>query len=254
MTDSRLLSNQRVTVLVGPASGIADFTAPTLAELTALTNVSGAVNWDSFDFNLQASDSSDDRTLTDGAGAKSRGVTNFGGNIEFVYPKPDDTDSIFRTAYNILSGDRTQLAIVIRTVALNSTPIATGDVVNAYRVLEDAHSLVRATQSKPSYAYKVNFLSQDSVGVNCIVPSAVPTAVTLTPSGSTTGTVGSVGFLKATYEGVNVTIGATYTTSNSSVAEVTPHGCVIFNGAGTADITATYPGSAAGTATTYTVS
>jgi len=96
---SKILSNQRVTVLAGLSSGIASWTATSLANLEALTNVSGAVNWNSFDLNIQASEQSDDRTLTDGAGAQSRGYTNFGGTLELVHPKPDDTTSVFRQAY-----------------------------------------------------------------------------------------------------------------------------------------------------------
>lgn len=252
--DERVQSNQRVTVWLGPAAGIADFEAgPTIAELAALENVSEAVNWDAFDFNLQASDSADDRTLTDAAGAKSRKSTKFGGGIEFVYPKPDDTSSAYRVAYNILKGDRTKLAVVIRVGPLNSTAGVAGNVVNTFKVLQDAHSLVRADQNKPSYAYKVDFLPQDDVGVNCIVPSATPTAVALTASSATVAVNGVV-FLKAAYEGVNVTIGAKYTVDDPTIVEVTPHGCVIGLAAGTANVQATYRGSAAGTDTTITVS
>lgn len=254
MTDSRVVANQRITVWVGPDSGIANWTnGPTLAEVGALTNISGAVNWDSFDLNIQASDQQDDRTLTDAAGAKSRGLANFGGNLELVQPRPDDSSSIYRIAYNIFKGDRTKLAVVIRAVALNSTAVAAGDVVNAYHVLRDADDLVRADQNKPSYAYKVNLLAQDDVAVNAIIPSGTPTATTLTRAGSGNLTVGAPDFLKATYEGVNITVGATYTVSDPTVVLVTPHGCIIPLADGTATVTAQYPGGLASTALSLTV-
>src|SRR3954463_3784233 len=104
--DTRVLSNQRVTVLIGPDSALTNYTKPTLVQLQSLLNVSGAINWDSFDFNIQASDSQDDRTLTDGAGAKSRSFSQFGGKIEFVQPKDDDTGSIYRQTYNLLKEQR----------------------------------------------------------------------------------------------------------------------------------------------------
>lgn len=251
--DKRVLANGLVSVFIGPETAIADYTQPTLAELQSLTNVSGAVNWDSFDFNVQASGTADDRTLTDAAGAKSRQTANFGGNIEFVTPQPTDTTSIYRTAYSILSGDRPRLAVVIRVNKSNGLPIAAGDVLNAYHVLADAHSIVRASQNKPSYGYKVNFTPQNDLGINRIAPASTATAVTLSPS-TLSVTSGSVKFLKATYQGVNVTIGAQYTSSDPTKAVVTEHGAVIAIAAGSTNITATYPGSLASTAVAVTVS
>lgn len=255
MTDTRQTANQHVTVWAGPDTGISNWlNGPTLAECTALTNISGAVNWDSFSLNLQASDQNDDRTLTDAAGAKERGLTNFGGDIELVQPVPGDTTSIYAIAYNIFKGDRTKLAVVVRVGPLNSTAPAAGDVVNAYHVLRDADDLVRATTSKPSYAYKVNLLAQDDVAVNAIIPAATPAAATLTRAGSSNLTVGTPDFLKATYQGRNITVGATYTVSDPTKVLVTPHGCIIPLATGTATVIASYPGGAASTPLSLTVS
>jgi hypothetical protein len=255
MTDTRLVANQRVTVWAGPDSGISNWTnGPTLAECNALVNISGAVNWDSFDLNLQASDQQDDRTLTDAAGAKSRGLANFGGNLELVQPTPDDTSSIYRIAYNIFKGDRTKLAVVVRVGPLNSTAAAAGDVVNAYHVLRDADDYVRADQNKPSYAYKVNLLAQDDVSINAIIPAATPGAATVTRIGSGDLTVGTPDFLKVTYQGRNVTVGATYVVSDPSVLLVTPHGCIVPLSSGDATVTASYPGGTTSTALDITVS
>lgn len=254
MTDQRGFANQRVTVWAGPATGISNWTdGPTLAELNALTNISGAVNWDSFDLNIQASDQNDDRTLTDAAGAKSRGLANFGGNLELVTPRPDDTSSIYRTAYNIFKGDRVQLAVVIRVGKSNALAGAAGDVLNAYHVLRDADDLIRATTNKPSYAYKVNLLAQDDVAINAIVPAATPGAVTLTRVGTDSLTVGTPDFVKATYQGVNITIGAQYVSSDPTKVLVTPHGCIIPLATGTATVTASYPGGTPSTALSLTV-
>lgn len=247
MTDTRVLSNQRITVWIGPDSAISDYTAPELVEVEAMLNVSGAINWNSFAFNIQASDSQDDRTLTDGAGAKSRSYSKYGGNIEFVQPKPDDTGSIFKETYDLLKAQRQKVAVVIRTVTLNSVGIAVGDVVNAYHCITDAVATVRG---KASYAYTINFVPQDDIGVNCIIPAATPNPVTVTPATPIAATVGTPFFLKATYETNNVTVGATYLSSDAAGLTVTPHGIGIANAAGTYTIHVTYPGSAAGTAIT----
>ena len=255
MTDTRVVANQLVTVWAGPDTGISNWVnGPTLDECNALVNISAAVNWDSYDLNVQASDSQDDRTLTDAAGAKSRGLANFGGNLELVQPTPDDTSSIYWTAYNIFRGDRSKLAVVVRIGKNNSLPAAAGDVLNAYHLLRDADDLVRADSNKPSYAYKVNLLAQDDVAINAIVPSATPTAATLTRAGTGSLTVGTPDFLKAAYENVNITLGADYVVADPTVALVTPHGCLIPIATGTTTVTAQYPGGLPSTPLSVTVS
>jgi uncharacterized protein YjdB len=66
--------------------------------------------------------------------------------------------------------------------------------------------------------------------------------------------VGSVKFLTAKFEGVNVTKGTTYVSDHPNIATVDKHGIVTGVAAGTANITASYPGSASSTALAVTVS
>lgn len=252
MGDKRVLSNKRVTVWVGPANSIADYKAPKKSEIAGMLNVSEAIKWDGFDFNIKASSSDDDRALTDAAGAKTRSYAQFGGSIAFFSPKASDTSSIYRQARTAVSVPRTMLAVVVRTVTLNSAGVAEGDEVNAYRVMTDATSQVRG---KASYYYTVNFLPQDLIGVNAVVAPATAVAPTVTvAAGTVSGSAGSIVRLRAVYQGVNVTIGATWASSNQAAATVTRHGIVQMVGTGTANITATYPGSTASTATAITVS
>lgn len=251
MTETRVLSNQRITIAIGPDTAIADYDAPTLPEVQSLKNVSEATKFDGLDFNISASDQSDDRSLTDAAGAQSRSFTQFGGGMAFFTPRPDDLTSILRQARNIVGKPRQKLAVAIRTVKLNSLGFVAGDQVNVFRVITDAN---RHAAGDVSYSYSIDLKPQDKVGVNRILPSLVPKAVVLTPLGPLTGVVGGVDFLQATYEGRNITVGAEYVSSNPLVAEVSKHGIIRFLSAGTADITATYPGSAPGTAVAVTVS
>jgi hypothetical protein len=251
MVDTRVLSNQRVTVLLGPDTAIADYTQPKLAEILSLTNVSEAIRWSGFDFNTQASTSETDVSLTDAAGSKSRGFTQFGGHIAFFTPKPTDTTSILRIARNIVKTPRTRLAVAIRTVTLNSAGAAIGDVWNVFRTITDTNTHERG---KVSYAYTINFKAQDDNGINRVLTAATPSAVILTPGATLAVTVGSIKFVTAKFENVNVTKGTTYTSDNPAVATVDKHGIVTGVTAGTANITATYPGSAPSTALAVTVS
>lgn len=251
MTETRVLSNQRITVLLGPDTAIADYTQPKLSEILSLTNVSEAIRWSGFDFNLQASTSETDVSLTDGAGSKSRGYTQFGGHIAFFTPKPTDTSSILRVARNIVKTPRTRLAVAIRTVTLNSAGAAVGDVWNVYRTITDSNTHERG---KVSYAYTINFKAQDDNGVNRVLTAATPSKVILTPGSTLAVASGAVSFLKATFEGVNVTKGATYVSDAPAIATVDKHGIVTGISAGTANITASYPGSATSDPVATTVS
>jgi hypothetical protein len=178
---NKVLSNQRVAVRAGLASAISSWAHPTLAELTALTDVSGAVNWNSFDLNIQASDQKDDRTLTDAAGAQSRSpYVNFGGNLQFVMPRTDDSASVFRTAYNIFSTMRVELVVAVRYGKLNSVAPAAGDRWTFYHVIVDQVSFGQGDVSK---FYQVNLKPRDDIAVNYIVPVATPTAITTAASG-----------------------------------------------------------------------
>ena len=247
---TKVLSNQRVTVLAGLASGVASWANPTLVEIEALTNVSGAVNWNSFDLNIKASDQKDDRTLTDGAGAQSRGFTNFGGNLQLVNPRPDDTASVFRTAYNIFSTPRVELVVAVRYGPLNSTAPAAADRWTIYHVVTDAVSFGENDVSK---FYQVTLVARDDILVGYILPPTVATTITVTALTATT-TVGKLVFASAAYQGWDITKAATWVSSDETKLIQVHPGIFLATGAGSPTITAKYPGATDSTPTAITVS
>lgn len=246
---NKVLSNQRVTVIAGLASGISNWDAPPLSELAALTNVSGAINWDSFDLNIEASEQADDRTLTDGAGAQSRGFTNFGGGLQFVHPMPEDTASIYRTAYNIFSTPRTELVVAVRYGKLNSLAPAAGDKWTIYRLITDATGI---GQNDVSKYYSVNLIARDSILVQYIVPAASPTTVAVTALGSTV-VVGKLLFASAVYQSYDVTKAADWISSDETKLQEVHPGIFLAKAAGAATIKARYPGGTDSTTTAITV-
>lgn len=250
MTATKIVSNKNVGVFIGPATAIADITAPTLAELNTLVNVSDAIQWNQFTFNVQASKTDTDRELTAGVDAASRGYDAFNGNMNFYTPTPLDTSSIYRVAKNLVAVPHTELAVVIRSGVSASAAWAAGQVFNSYHVITDANKQNRGPKDR---YYTINFLEKGFCGINRIVPSATANAVTVTP-GTLTVTVGHALQMKSVYEGNDVTIGATYTVSDETKAVVTKHGIIIGIAAGTPTVTVSYPGSAAGTPETITVS
>ena len=247
---TKILGNQRVTVLAGLASGISDWSKADLAELAALENVSGAVNWAAFELNIQASQQSDDRTLTDGAGAQSRGFTNFGGTLQFVNPRVDDTASIYRTAYNIFSTPRVELVVAVRYGKQNNQAPAAGDRWTLYHLITDAVSFGQGDVSK---FYSVNLVARDDILPGFIVPPAVAVAVTQTLV-SATAAVGGLVFASAAYQGWDITKEAVWVSSDESLLIQVHPGIFRAVAAGAPTISATYPGATAATASPVTVS
>ena len=252
MASTKVISNKRVTVFAGPASGISDWDEPTYADINDLVNVSGAVNWDAYDFGVQSSPQNDDRTLTDEAGAQSRGETAFGGSLQFVFPKVDDTTSIYRTAYDIFDTPGSDLVIATRTITTNSTGVVDGDEVNVYHV---ENNIPNHGKNDVSHYYEVALLPKDDVLVGYIVPNSTPAAAVLTPSAAiTTAATGDIGAITLAYEGRNCTIGAIWESSLPAVVEVSPHGCWrALSIGGPASITGRMPGGLVSTAKAITV-
>jgi len=248
MPSTKVLANQRVTVLAGLASGISNWAKPSLAELTALTNVSGAVNWNSFDLNIKASDQKDDRTLTDGAGAQSRGFTNFGGTLQFVTPIPGDLSSVYRTTYNIFSTNRVELVVAVRHGKSNSLGPAAGDKWNLYRVITDA---VMFGENEVSMYYQVTLVPRDDVLVSYIVPPAAAVAIT-TAALAVGGATGTLIFVSAAYQGWDITKAASYVSSDETKLIQVHPGIFRIMGAGTPTVVANYPGALASLALTIT--
>lgn len=249
MPATKIGANKNTMLAQGPKAAVNDVLVPLLSELATLTNTSEAAKWDGYDFGIEASEQDEDRALTDAAGAATRGYENFGGAIAYYTPDPADTSSIYRQARNLVGVPHTELVNVQRDGLPAGTAFAAGQVVNVYHVITDANAHQRGDKNR---YYTIDFKPKGFVGVNRIIPSAVATAVAIT--GTAAVNVGESVQLKATYEGNNITVGAEWRSSDETVAVVTKHGIVIGISAGTADITATYPGSAAGTPTEVTVS
>jgi hypothetical protein len=245
---TKVLSNQRVTVIAGLASAIT-WTLPTLAELVALKNVSGAVNWNQFDLNIQASQQSDDRTLTDGAGAQSRGFTNFGGPLEFVHPRPEDTASIYREAYDLFSTPRVELVVAVRYGKLNSTIPAAGDKWTIYRVMVDAPAFGENDVSKN---YRVNLVARDDILPNYIVPPASPVAITQTIVDASVA-AGDLVFVSAAYQGWDVTKMVTWVSSDEDLLVQVHPGIFLAKADGTPTVKAQYLGATDSTPGTVTI-
>jgi hypothetical protein len=246
---TKVLSNQRVTVLAGPAAGVSSWAHPLLADLTELENISEAVNWDSFDLNLQGSEQNDDRTLTDGAGAQSRGFTNFGGTLQLVSPPVGDTASKYKVAYDILSDMRVELVVAVRYGKLNSQAPAAGDRWYIYHVMTDATAF---GQNDVSKFYSVTLIARDDVLPNYIVPAASPATIVKTILDASVA-VGDLVFISSEYEGWDITKSAEYVISDETKLVMVHPGIFRAIATGAPTVTVKYPGATSSTAGAVTI-
>lgn len=250
MSDTRDLSNKRITIGVGPLASVADPSAPTETEARGLLHLSPAVRWSGLAFGAQASQKIDDRSLDDDAAASLRGFPSFGGAVPLFWPKVIDTSSILRQAFNLLKDQGTDLIWVERVgFASTSEEFAAGDNVNTYVVTTDGFN--PDTSGNGGYAYILEMLARGITYPWTILGTTVPTVVTV--AGPAALAVGAVGLATATYLGNDITKRATWRSADETVA-VVHNGVVVGVGAGTANIYADFHGATESTALAITVS
>lgn len=252
MSNKRVLTNKHYGWYVAPANSVANIAAITETEAAGFTNISDAAKFDGMDFNTKASASDDDRSFADAAGAKTSGDADFGGNFAGYKAKAGDTASSYYQAETLIKPAGSDLIVVAVPVESIATGLVAGTEYNGWHVLSDAPTDVRGASS---YSWAANLLPQSEMVARGIIAKVAPVPVTVTVvAGSLTGSVGDIARLKAVTQGKIVTVGATWTSSDPTVATVTEHGIVELVATGTATITATFPGATASTASTVTVS
>lgn len=252
MANTRVLTNKNYAWFVAPASAVTDIRAIDADEIDDFENISEAVKIDGTDYNTAASAQNDDRSFADAAGAQTAGYADASGAMALFKAKSTDTTSVFAIAQDAVRAAGADVIIIARPVLPVSTALAAGQEYNAWHVLTDAPSDQRG---ESSYSYTTQLLLQGDMAVRGVIAPADAVAPTVTVvDGSGTGAPGDIARLKAVYQGVNVTVGATWVSSDPDVATVTEHGIVQMIDDGTATITAQVPGSLASTGTTITVS
>ena len=231
---------------------------PTVAELTATTDITTAIAWENFSFGSQASAQTSDPSLGDVGNTQVRGFAAFGGTMSFFYPFDyTDTSNLLLSTFNLLRIPRTLGYVVLRvdgykttaSVGDKSKPPVAGDMVSIYKVMSDGWADVNTGEN--AFKYTITFQPQGDLWVNAIVdttvtvvtPVAIGTANYVSPNGKTplgtyiTGrqVASSAGFWNGTPGRFN------WTSSNPAVATVDKNGVVRARAAGTANIIATDP-------------
>jgi hypothetical protein len=242
MANKRVLTNKNYGWFFAPATAVADIEAITAAEAATFINITDAVKLDGTDFNTAASETSDDRSFADAAGAQAAGNGDFSGRLSGFTAQDSDTSSTYRIAQTGIKTNGSDIVLLARPVESASAPLAAGDEYNAWHVLSDAPADVRGDSS---YSWAVALLPQSDMAIRGIIASDTPGDVAVTLVAGTLAP--GISRLKAVYGGHTVTIGAHWTSSDTAIATVSEHGVVEVLTSGSATIMATYPGAGAST-------
>jgi hypothetical protein len=237
MTDVRVPASGNIRVWWALENAFANYKAPTAAELNASLDLSDAISWNDFDFNLEASNQLDDPAITAIGKVIDRGYTNFGGSISFYYPRDfDDASSTYSLVYDALDAPRTKGFLVVRIDGAESTAsAANGDMVHIFKVMTDGYA--ESITGEEAFRYTVTFLPQGDFAVRTIIGSTL-TPVVLPATLAINS--GSVEKLSATVGGRNYTYGLQWRSSDTSVATVSTAGVVTAVAAGSATISGTW--------------
>jgi hypothetical protein len=237
MTDVRVPASGNIRVWWALENAFANYQAPTAAEINASLDISDAISWNDFDFNLEASNELDDPAITAIGKVIDRGYTNFGGSLSMYYPRDfDDSASVYSLAYDALDRPRTKGYLVIRIDGEQTSPLAAdGDLVHVFKVMTDGYA--ESITGEEAFRYTVTMLPQGDFAVRSVVGSAL-TPVVLPATAAMS--VGDVEKTTATLGGRNYTYGLQWRSSDTSVATVSTAGVITAVAAGTATITGTW--------------
>jgi hypothetical protein len=239
MTDIRVPASGNIRVWWALENAFVDYENPTAAEINASLDISDAISWNDFDFNLEASNQIEDPAITALGKVIDRGYTNWGGSLSLYYPRSfDDSSSVYSQAYDALDAPRTKGYLVIRIDGEESSDqAAQGELVHCFKVITDGYA--EAITGEEAFRYTVTFLPQGEYVVRTVV--AGNTANLVVVSDSTLAlNAGNVDVLTATWGGRNYTNGLDWTSNDNDVATVR-HGVVTAVAAGSATVTATAP-------------
>ena len=237
MTDIKVPSSGNIRVWWGTTSAFADYKNPTAAEINACLDISDAVSWNDFDFNLEASNQLEDPAITALGKTFDRGYANWGGTISFYYPKNfGDAGSKYSLVYDTLDAPRTSGFVVMRADGAESTALAAdGDFVHVLRVMTDGYA--ESVTGEEAFRYTVTMLPQGTYAARTCVGGGTPVVAPATLASA----AGDHDQLAVTWGGRVYTNGVTYTSSDATKATVSTGGVVTSVASGSATITATAP-------------
>lgn len=253
--NKKAISNGNVTVWAVPAAGIADFKAPTPAEINAGLDITDAIAWESTTFpSATDSEDLDDRSLRDKGNASTRGAAAFEADLNLFYPRvKGDTTSDYGKAYSFFKKPGVNVYLVTRVLQAptgEAKAAKVGEWISVYRFITDGWT--DDFEGDDSIKYAVGFLTQGEVVVYTQVKGGALALENL--SGGSTVAVGESIVLGATLDGKPATRVVDWSVDDSTVARVSGNGVVTGVSSGSADVKISHPAATASKTLSVTVS
>jgi hypothetical protein len=167
-------SNGKIKVYWVPVDGItgtedAWVAAPSVDDIdTNGVDLTSAIAWDSYELGSTDSNKIDDRGIIDTGAVQERGFAQFAGSLMFFRGITSETSGAYYNAFQTFKaatdGSRPVGFLVTRVGVPQTTALAAGDVVSAYKFIADAFA--DNTEGEDSVKFMVNFAPQGKLGVN----------------------------------------------------------------------------------------
>lgn len=163
MASKKLLSPS-VTIWFIPASGVANYLAPTTTEINAGTNLSCAIVTG---YTLNATDSDTDgvKTICDNSNVKTPTYDNYEANMSFLRSDLSVTTAVYAAAFTLFKQAGAKGYFVRRIGKANTATAAVGDIVSVFLVESDWPATVESDNGGP-IQIKVPFLAQGQMNLN----------------------------------------------------------------------------------------
>jgi hypothetical protein len=174
LVGTKSTSNGKIKVYWVPVDGItgtedAWVAAPSVEDIEDNgVDLTAAIAWDSYELGSTDSNKIDDRGIIDTGAVQERGFAQFAGSLMFFRGITSETTGAYYDAFQTFKaatdGSRPVGFLVTRVNVPESTALAAGDVVSAYKFIADAFA--DNTEGEDSVKFMVNFAPQGKLGVN----------------------------------------------------------------------------------------
>lgn len=241
--------NVKVGWILDSALPIKRFPLAATLNASAL-DLSAAIAWSDYDLGADDSSDVDDRSLVDLGNAVSRGAASYGATLSmFRDLYSTDNTSVYVKAFQAFRVERTLGWLILRVNKDAALPWAAGDEISVFKLIAD--TIADDTEGEDSTKFTVTFLPQGMLYVHTMVGGAgvitgVPTTLAKTVAGGAYQ-------LAPVVAGTSIVSRATYISSDTTKATVSPGGVVTPVAAGVPTITVSYGAATAAIVQTLTL-
>jgi len=131
-----------------PVAGIANFNAPTVAEITAGINLSAAIVT-GYTLAATDSDTDDSKTIVDEGNVSTPTFGNYEASLSFFRDAIGDAATAFTTANDLFTAGRVEGWLVSRQGYKSTVAPATTQLVSVFGVVSDYHQVVEGDGGSP---------------------------------------------------------------------------------------------------------